>query len=68
MVKTTTSKVKRAMTSPSEPTYTHKHIIPAYRLKWATLEEFLKKRFPEKDFPGITFEEKKVSLDFTTTD
>lgn len=49
------------MTAPAEPTYGHKQVISAYRLKWIDLEEFLKQRFPEDKYPGVKFEEKKVN-------
>ncbi|KAL8698879.1 MAG: hypothetical protein Q9201_006330 [Fulgogasparrea decipioides] len=63
MAKTVTSNVKRVMTAPAEPTYGHKQVISAYRLKWSTLEEFLKQRFPEDKYPGVKFEEKKIIED-----
>lgn len=64
LAKTVTSNVKRVMTAPAEPTYGHKQVISAYRLKWIDLEEFLKQRFPEDKYPGVKFEEKKVNWQF----
>ncbi|KAI4202251.1 MAG: hypothetical protein LQ350_002635 [Teloschistes chrysophthalmus] len=62
LAKTVTSNVKRVMTAPAEPTYGHKQVISAYRLKWIDLEEFLKQRFPEDKYPGVKFEEKKDDM------
>ena len=58
--KTVTSHVKRVMTAPAEPTYGHRQVVSAYRLKWGILEEFLRQRFPEKEYPGLKFEKTLV--------
>ncbi|KAI4110035.1 MAG: hypothetical protein L6R37_000168 [Teloschistes peruensis] len=63
LAKTVTSNVKRVMTAPAEPTYGHKQVISAYRLKWTDLEGFLKQRFPVDKYPGVKFEEKKIIED-----
>ncbi|KAI4130353.1 MAG: hypothetical protein LQ338_001788 [Usnochroma carphineum] len=63
MARRVTSNVRRVMTAPAEPTYGHKQRISAYRLKWSTLQDFLKQRFPEDKYPGIKFEEKRITED-----